>query len=374
MNNVDLEKTGQFLPVDEYIDLTNRGSLPDDPERGYRVLTKETLDYYGLFYDKNEMERIAELLEGTGWRIPTEEDWNDMLNSLECLEQRNHSNEPIGEYLGRDAGKILKSPDVWVDDIESEGITQFDFEILPTDGNFARFWTNTKYPLSDNYYIKTFASESSGVKNEISSDPYLASIRLVKDYDGSNYIQYEKILGQYYKTTKIDSLHEDEVEYSKIWTSINLNYTDENVTGAVEDSWEFEKVSYMINEWDGEVWHKKLLSNGCKVVLLDGDSYIEYIVLGDQLLDINDETTRNILELSGITEYLTSEYSGYQANNNTKITLKKKINKFFGNGAADLLKEYILEVLEGIDGEITLKRENGKIYFGFDDDAIFGPK
>lgn len=374
MNNVDLEKTGQFLPVDEYIDLTNRGSLPDDPERGYRVLTKETLDYYGLFYDKNEMERIAELLEGTGWRIPTEEDWNDMLNSLECLEYRNHSNEPIGEYLGRDAGKILKSPDVWVDDIESEGITQFDFEILSTDGNFARFWTNTKYPLSDNYYIKTFASESSGVKNEISSDPYLASIRLVKDYDGSNYIQYEKILGQYYKTTKIDSLHEDEVEYSKIWTSINFNYTDEDVTGAVEDSWEFEKVSYMINEWDGKVWHKKLLSNGCKVVLLDSDSYIEYIVLDDQLLDINDETTRNILELSGMTEYLSSEYSLYQENNNTKLTLKKKINKFFGDGAADLLKEYILEVLEGIDGEITLKRENGKIYFGFDDDAIFGPK
>ena len=81
MNNIDLEKTGQFLPVDEYIDLTNRGSLPDDPERGYRVLTKEALDYYGLFYDKNEMERIAELLEGTGWGIPTEEDWNDMLNS-----------------------------------------------------------------------------------------------------------------------------------------------------------------------------------------------------------------------------------------------------------------------------------------------------
>lgn len=106
----ELERTGTYAPARELLDLSDGSPLPDGNTlgKGYRIVTKERNSRFGLLYTYDEISKIDEALKGTGspWRVPTIEDWNSLLNSIEC-EGTPHSAKGEGEF-GEDAGALLK--------------------------------------------------------------------------------------------------------------------------------------------------------------------------------------------------------------------------------------------------------------------------
>lgn len=111
-----ISKTELDRPVIDEIDMTVGETLPENPKRGDRYVTKEYVSDYGYLYDyERGVASIKEMLEreGRGWRIPTKEDWDCLLNSLEPCEYRNHNSAACHEWLGKYAGKKLKSTCGW---------------------------------------------------------------------------------------------------------------------------------------------------------------------------------------------------------------------------------------------------------------------
>ena len=384
-------RTGSYSPVDDYCDFTAGETLPEPERIGHRTLVKMPLDRFGKLYTDAELERISQLLdeEDSGWRIPTKADWDELLNAVECPEDRNHNSDELGTCLGKNAGKILKTSELWEDTVQSEGVDNLYMSVLPTHSdNYTAFWANTK--KSNKYYIKEFTSDCYGVKQDLFdderedfTDSYYPAIRLVKDYDGSNYNMVEKILGNYYLTSLIINPHGDDSDYSKIWTIINLKYEDDQVDGFVDENWDDSifprKSMFAIFEWNGVDYDSIILLDGEFVVIKkkDGKENREYMVLSDELIDTHDELDR----FKAISEASISELSGATININNFINsfrnegnIDEKVNALFGDNASVLLREFILSVLEGIDGEIRLVRgEDGTVKFGFADNAIFGP-
>ena len=106
----ELERTGTYAPARELLDLSDGSPLPDGSTlgKGYRVVTRERNSRFGLLYTYDEISKIDEALRETGspWRVPTIEDWNSLLNSIEC-EGTPHDAKGEGEF-GEDAGALLK--------------------------------------------------------------------------------------------------------------------------------------------------------------------------------------------------------------------------------------------------------------------------
>lgn len=129
----DNYRTGQFMPVDGVVkcaegtcvcnenDCKCLAQLPANPVVGERFVTKEKINLYGKLYNFHGVKHIAKALcanyhyhteDGCkGWHIPTLEDWNDLLNSIEPnILDRNHSeNCTYCGDKGMWAGLLLKS-------------------------------------------------------------------------------------------------------------------------------------------------------------------------------------------------------------------------------------------------------------------------
>ena len=331
----DVETTGTYAPASEFYDITmNIGHLPN-PEtvgKGYRVVSKETIDNFGCLYTYDAVRKISEKLEETGseWRVPTKDDWDDLLNSLECPEDRNHSSSTC-TWLGRVAGAGMKSekPDeLWRPYAPSEtsdttvgrdvyglsvyplGITPDRNEILGETcegsenydaegfGKITGFWTNTQN-AEGNTYVKLFGYNHADVDQDTYGKGARMSLRLVKDYHYDNCNEVETILGQPYPTVLVHGYYED-CQYSKIWTKIN--FYSSAYDGIRSKEWSAVtaedrgiKTVYYINESDGYEWHKKPMGEGDSVVILDyvkedGSSirYHEWRVVEGELVDTLD--------------------------------------------------------------------------------------
>ena len=312
------ETTGTFAPADEYFDLTDGGVMPEGKGKGYRVVTREKIDNFGCLYPFSAVKKIQKKLteSGSQWRVPTKQDWDELLNAFECAEFRNHSANTCN-WLGDAAGRAFKSFKLWDEhqilptetptygeDIAGLsfyplGITPDRNEILNEKdsdaegfGKIAGFWSNT---LNDegNAYVKIFGYNSGKVDQDTYGEGARMSIRLVKDYAYSNYNEIEEILGFPYPTEMVYGPYEDS-EYLKIWTKINL-YSDAEALGgirseewsAVTDSDKGVEIIYFINEWDGTEWHKKPLENGDSVIIIERDDkpYHEWRIIEDELID-----------------------------------------------------------------------------------------
>lgn len=110
--------TGQYKPANRVIDMTKNEKLPDPKTLsvGDRYVTIESISDFGYLYDYNGVSKIsADLRDSCSpWRVPTKEDWDNMLNAVEPrLEDRNHDKVNSNKYLGRFAGKLLKSTNFW---------------------------------------------------------------------------------------------------------------------------------------------------------------------------------------------------------------------------------------------------------------------
>lgn len=325
------EKTGVLAPVKEVIDLTNGRKLPTAAKKGTRYLTIEYINDYGYLYNVAALSKIsnAAKADGKGWRVPSKADWDALLNSIEPCSYANHETASCHAELGRYAGKYLKSECGWVgqedcacastkpmngcelpstdnsyvDASDStvpsqtidtpKGIDKYGFGIFPSgyamlDGynrpsfneykNTAIFWTTSHVYGDENQdiYVKKFDWNKSGVMQEAQCPtPYL-SVRLVKDYDGSNYFDTEYIDGVAYKTVLMP-------KSKQVWLASNyakkegfIKYAEGGEVpevvdvnnGQVRDN---RKVMF-INEWNGDYWEKRPMNEGETVIVEDNCS------------------------------------------------------------------------------------------------------
>ena len=348
------ETTGTFAPADEYFDLTEGAKMPEGKGKGYRVVTREKIDNFGCLYPFSAVKKIQEKLteSGSQWRVPTKQDWDELLNAFECAEFRNHSANTCN-WLGDAAGRAFKSFKLWDEhqtlptetptygeDIAGLsfyplGITPDRNEILNEKdsdaegfGKIAGFWANT-LNNEGNAYVKVFGYNSGKVDQDTYGEGARMSIRLVKDYAYSNYNEIEEILGFPYPTEMVYGPYDDS-EYLKIWTKINLYSDAETLGGIRSDEWSVVtdtdkgvEIIYFINEWDGTEWHKKPLENGDSVIIIERDDkpYHEWRIIEDELIDTAEalaeefnrdfaEVKEDIAELSATTKELV-QFSGW---------------------------------------------------------------
>ena len=349
-----IEATGTFAPVDEYFDLTEGTKMPEGKGKGYRVVTREKIDNFGCLYPFDAVKKLQEKLTETGsqWRVPSKKDWDELLNALECPEDRNHSANTC-TWLGKFAGAGLKSANLWkehptlptedpTNGQDVRGLTVYPLGITPdrneilNDNNYdaegfgkiAGMWTST---INDegNAYVKMFGYNSAKVDQDTYGEGARMSIRLIKEYAYDNFNEIETILGFPYPTELVYGIHDD-APYAKIWTKINL-YSDAETLGgihseewsAVTDSDKGVKVIYFINEWDGTEWHKKPMENGDSVVIINCEDkpYHEWRVIEGELIDTAEalveefkkdfaEVREDIAELSATTKELV-QFSGW---------------------------------------------------------------
>ena len=389
------ETTGTFAPADEYFDLTDGGVMPEGKGKGYRVVTREKIDNFGCLYPFSAVKKIQEKLteSSSQWRVPTKQDWDELLNAFECAEFRNHSANTC-TWLGDAAGRAFKSFKLWDEhktlptetptygeDIAGLsfyplGITPDRNEILNEKdsdaegfGKIAGFWTNTKND-EGNAYVKVFGYNSGKVDQDTYGEGARMSIRLVKDYAYSNYNEIEEILGFPYPTEMVYGPYEDS-EYLKIWTKINLYSDAETLNGirseewsAVTDSDKGVEIIYFINEWDGTEWHKKPLENGDSVIIIERDDkpYHEWRIIEDELIDTAEalaeefnrdfaEVKEDIAELSATTKELV-QFSGWvvETINEFSAATKEQIDRI-DLTVAEFSAATVAEVVR-LDGKI----------------------
>lgn len=400
-----LELTGSFAPVENVIDLTNGNVLDRGKYYGYRVITKENIDNFGYLYPFSSIEEIQNDLKESNsqWRVPSKEDWDELLNAFECEEYRTHNNESNGEF-GDVAGRALKSHNLWDEyvPIENEPYTFGEdivgMSIYPLGtmssidsilknievddiGQIAGMWTNTAKNDSD-AFAKIFTFNSGKVNQVTPVYEAKMSIRLVKDYTSNNYKEFESILGSYYPTIKINGIHED-FPYTKIWTKINFYSNPEKYNGVRSIEWDKNIINtsgYFINEWNGIEWRKKILKNGDSVVIssYENKSFHEWRVIDGELIDtveilvegfdeevINlNKITRELVTFCGdttnrINELSSNTQSSINGINNQLENLKQFNNET--NNTLSSINNQINEIKIDIDNVNGLVIENNDL-------------
>ena len=374
-----IETTGTLAPANEYFDITNGSNMPEGKGKGYRVVTKEKIDNFGCLYPFSAVKKIQDKLTETGsqWRVPTKEDWDELLNAFECKENRNH-NSKKNSWLGNSAGRALKSFNLWIkheilptetptygEDIAGLSIYPLGIgpdrnEILDDDnsdiegfGKIVGMWANTLVD-DGNAYVKLFGYNSGKVDQDTYGEGSRMSIRLVKDYTYSNFNEIENILGFPYPTELVYGPYED-CPYAKIWTKINFYSDAETLDGirsnewsAVTDSDRGVEIVYFINEWDGTEWRKKPMKNGDSVVIIDreGKPYHEWRIIDGELIDTTEalveefkkdftEVREDIAELSATTKELVQFYG----------SVVEAVNEFSASTVAEI---------ERLDGRVDV--------------------
>ena len=312
--------TGFFKAVKEFIDFsgaTEEVGLPTDAERGDRYLTREKTTKYGLKYNTAALNDIMRRLAAVngGWRVPTADDWNGMLNAYEDCDWREHGESLDSGYYGKDAGTVLKD-ESWPDNDPEQKV---GFKILPTDlddnGRMTTsFWSSTTDKIRE-ITSKTFRENNGRVyqKGRDDQESTYAYVRFVRDFDEGAYKAVEVIDGVPYDCVVLSSVTSNGIWSTKIWTVQNAYFSKYFINGdpdgmnalkaeldnGIDDG---EEWFYYINEWDGTEWLKRRLEvNDCLVIeKFDGQpDNSEYILTEDGIENRTDKIIGDVF--SGIT-------------------------------------------------------------------------
>ena len=378
-----IEKTGIYAPANEYKEILSGNTLPTEGFNvGYRIVTKEIKNDFGNLYNQDGVNIISEYLEDSnnGWRIPTKEDWDRLLDSLEPSDYVElgflpHSSTTI-DYLGKDAAQHLKSPDFkhYDNPIQEDSTCGYDtlgMNIMPVgvalrdeygqihNEGFLEtsvLWTASNF--ENGKYAKGFFFDTNKVLQSIGNEQF-ASIRFVKDYDGNNYEGYEEIFGQTYKTILAEKT-------SQIWTSTNVYFTkaqietlekyinfidviiDENNSNLINF-----KNTFYINEFDGNKWIKKELKEGDSIVILSRDIedgvtkyYRKWTVKNGELTSFEDYVNA---ELEFMIEVFDSTIEEMRSTFNNKISA---LTETFENQINELTNDFT-QSIETLSGELS---------------------
>lgn len=343
-----LEIPGTYKAVERVINKIDGEKLPDedDLKKGDRFLSHEKINIYGNLYDYNSVKKINEDLKN-GWRVPTKEDWDNMLNAIElCNCYKTHSDVICNVNVGKFAGKLLKYNEYWrlnengevplticeddciIDDGNeplfnpetTKGVDAYGFSILPSGygdgygtfkymGEQSEFWTLTETEKTD-VYTKRFYYDKSCLVQIAESPNALCSLRLVKDYDGNNFKGIETINGINYETVLMPS--ENAKDGYCIWLSSNVSFNDKKYNPVLYNNGEIDidKTAYYINEWDGFKWLKKRLIDGDSIVIkngLDGDFNEEYRLVNGKLVNIKYDLKEELLAIVENVAFETNE-------------------------------------------------------------------
>ena len=360
--------TGTYVPCISLIDETVSGtSLPSSGMNyGDRYLTKEKFYKEGYYYNAQQMEEVNNFLSSTnsGWRVPSKEDWDNILNAAEpCEADRTHSTiEMNNENIGLISGKRLKSVDGWsaitINNnlsgstllINTTGTDDFGFSVLPVGqgslyneviddyGGASYFWTSTKQTATEAYYTKEFYINEATTIQGINQKNGYNSIRLVRDINNGDVSPVEEIDGHLYPTVTMPTLIENNVTSgsggtitewtsgSSIWTQTNLCGKFNLSVDPIQPSNSGETI-YFVNYWNGNKWQRNELKEGFTVVLhngFDNTKENEYRVVNGELINTSEIVYDKVIErLSGTT--FSDIYSKISANtediNEIKITL-----------------------------------------------------
>jgi hypothetical protein len=360
-----VEVTGHYRPVKSVIDLTSGDTLPTSGVAcGDRFLSYEAGSPYGYLYDDCAVEKIKCILSAdtsNEWRVPTKDDWDLMLNSLEPCQYQNHNEVKCHACLGKYAGALLKSSVDWKESpasgesagclicdcgtdcgcsgsgdtlstvtVNPAGIGYNNFDVYPAGwgdhgekplhvGEEAAFWTDSYIgdDILQDKYDKIFRYDTSMVEQDSLCPDGFASLRLVKDYNGNNAYGVEEILGNSYTTSVFTPKHN--INVNQVWMDSNLMKVPEGcedhcVLPSSGDSEMHLKKVYYVNEFNGCSWDRKALVEGDVIVVnsgINGDAEnSEYVVVtdadGNQALKNTDDLVYNRLmnTVSSITDSL----------------------------------------------------------------------
>ncbi len=333
------EKSGYYSPAKSLIDTRNdNGSgLPVNPCKGDRYITLSCSSSAGRLYTMDGVKEIESKLKA-GWRIPTKQDWDNMLNAIEPCQYQNHNDIHCHVQLGKLAGKQLKSTECWnktatsgtpsddtylYDDkvaeekpISPEGTDKYGFNVFAggygVDKNEdiikfnkeAKYWTSSQTIKGEgfDYYVKQFQFNKSGVIQITECPEHFLSLRLVKDFNGSNNYGAEVIGGNTYKTVLLPSLNTE--HGFTVWTAANINEDVKDENELIYNEFYKDcagcKPTYILHEWDGNMWTHKVMVEGDTIVIHDPiskDDFVdsEYRIVDGKLINTNQQTYNDIL-------------------------------------------------------------------------------
>lgn len=354
-----IHKTGFYKSVNAFIDCTKEGnSLPEDKGDGDRYLTKEKISKIGLEYLPSVLEDISRRLEteGKGWRIPTVDDWNGLLNGAEdCDWQDSHGSSTNSGYYGKDAGFRLKNNE-W----NEERFVGNGFNVVPTEegtlGMVARFWSSTTDKIKE-ITRKVFTQNDGRVFQEggANRQDNWASIRLVRDYDDRPVLDAEEIDGTIYNCSGFTYILNG-VETRKIWTLENVSFSrylqDGTARVPLLSTEEEDEYAYYINEYNAELgeWLKKKLEpNDCLVIKeYEGEEpNSEFILMPEGVLE-----NRTKLIMDGVFEGVQVEIDRLDAKIDDETERAKNAEDKLDE-EIERIKTGLTEVVAIIDEEIS---------------------
>lgn len=377
--------TGFYKSVKEFIDFSanSAATMPSQNlEEGDRYLTYEKTTKYGLKYNTAALNDIIERLEsiGHGWRVPTADDWNGMLNAYEDCDWREHGSSTNSGYYGKEAGLVLKDTS-WPDNDPEQKV---GFRIVPTDvddnGRMSTtFWSSTTDRIKE-ITSKTFRENNGRVyqKGKDDQESTYAYVRLVRDFDDGAFKSVEMIDGVPYDCLPFSSVTDNGIYSQKIWTLQNTYFSKYFTNGDPDgmnalkaglDNGEDEDSNwyYYINEWDGEEWLKKRLDvNDCLVIeKYDGQpDNSEYIITENGIENRTEKIVGDVLdgvqaEIDRLDEKIDNEETrAKNAENalaNAIRTLDDDLDEIYA--AVSSLTEHVEEEVERLDEKIDGEAE-----------------
>lgn len=340
-------RTGMYKPAKALVDTLPTSNIG----RNDIYVTKEQASKFGLLYPIEGVKEISNRLReiNSEWRVPTKEDWDNLLNLVEdCDEYKNHNEIVTNTFLGENAGSALKTVEYWdrfyrriesgesvmdedrfsldangnyVHDAEGKYVGEFNstdkygFSIYPVGfggrqgveniegfGKWAAYWTLTEDDAYDDMYVKVFSYKEKGVEQTTWGTGCHLSLRLVKDFTGTNFSPAENIDGNAIVAQLFPS---DDETKTLIWTAENVDFSNPQYGGVMSSEWDSVLKTvyrYYVNEWDGTKWIKNVMMDGDTIVIhdVDGVRMHEWRVDGGELIDTLKEVNDKIDEL---TEY-----------------------------------------------------------------------
>lgn len=351
----ELYKSPYLPSVKTVIDLTNNGIITDEYKIvGTYIITKEYDNSDGLLYNFNGVKEIESILKenNSNWRVPTFEDWGQMLNALEICDDRNHLFLK-NDYFGKFAGAYLKNDGLgWIEKIETSYSYGFKANACgfktskdDTDSNYGhktRFWTSDINEYEE-IWVKELDKKENRVKTVAGDKEGFYSLRLVKDYENVDLVN-EKILENNYDIIKmpyviIDAENNVTQRGYRVWTSVNINFSgiSENNYTEVNNNIETKTPLFYLNYWNGNNWVKRLIEENDVVTIEDVDNK-EYKLLNNELVVYH---TGNG---GGVDDVLSNYY--------TKLEVSQKFQEKGDYASKSDIKDFITsDNLKTINGE-----------------------